>query len=63
MLDWSTVLVIDPYSWTDIGIALLCGTIIGLERQVRGKPAGIRTSILIVAGTYLFIYCHLYVYK
>ena len=55
MLDWSTVLVIDPYSWTDIGIALLCGTIIGLERQVRGKPAGIRTSILIVAGTYLFI--------
>jgi len=55
MLDWSSILAIAPYNWTDIGIALLCGTIIGLERQLRGKPAGIRTSILIVTGTYLFI--------
>ncbi len=27
----------------------------GLERQLRGKPVGIRTSSLIVLGTYLFI--------
>lgn len=41
--------------WGAIGIAVFCGTIIGLERQWRGKPAGIRTSILICLGTTLFI--------
>ncbi|CAM3834502.1 MgtC/SapB family protein [Rheinheimera salexigens] len=55
MLDWSVLLSIAPYNWSDIGIALLCGSIIGIERQLRGKPAGIRTSILIIVGTYLFI--------
>ncbi|MCA9402364.1 MAG: MgtC/SapB family protein [Candidatus Omnitrophica bacterium] len=29
---------------------------IGLERQIRGKPVGIRTSILICLGTALFVY-------
>jgi putative Mg2+ transporter-C (MgtC) family protein len=46
---------ITPYSWTSIGTAILCGVIIGLERQLRGKPVGIRTSSLIVLGTYIFI--------
>ena len=41
--------------WTVIGVAVLCGMIIGVERQMRGKPAGIRTSILICLGTSLFI--------
>ena len=31
------------------------GGIIGLERQLRGKAAGIRTSILICLGTQLFV--------
>ena len=35
--------------------AVLAGTIVGLERQIRGKPVGIRTSSLIVLGTYVFI--------
>ena len=34
---------------------MFCGTIIGLERQLRGKPVGIRTSCLIILGTYLFL--------
>lgn len=34
---------------------MLCGGIVGLERQLRGKPVGIRTSSLIVLGTYIFI--------
>jgi putative Mg2+ transporter-C (MgtC) family protein len=34
---------------------MLCGLIIGLERQLRGKPVGIRTSALIVVGTYVFV--------
>lgn len=47
-----------PFSmefWAGIGTALFCGSIIGLERQVRGKTAGIRTSILICLSTEIFI--------
>ena len=55
MIDWPRVFSISPFAWTELGTALLCGFIIGLERQLRGKPAGIRTSILIVLGTYVFI--------
>ncbi len=50
--------VLDPQSlvfWTRIGATILCGGIIGCERQLRGKPAGIRTSILICLGTYVFV--------
>lgn len=46
---------LEPYQWHSIGTALLCGFIVGLERQLRGKPVGIRTSALIVLGTYIFI--------
>ncbi|EIO3979114.1 MgtC/SapB family protein [Vibrio vulnificus] len=46
---------IEPFSW----VALLCcavnGLLIGAERQTRGKPVGIRTSILIISGTYFFM--------
>ena len=48
-------LSIEPFSWHAIGTALLCGTIVGAERQLRGKPVGIRTSSLITLGTYIFI--------
>lgn len=41
--------------WMGIGIAVLAGGVVGLQRQMRGKPAGIRTSILICLGTSLFI--------
>jgi putative Mg2+ transporter-C (MgtC) family protein len=46
---------ISPLSWHAIGVSLIAGSIVGLERQLRGKPAGIRTSILITLGTYLFV--------
>ncbi len=49
------LVAVDPYSWRAILTAILCGAIIGLERQLRGKPVGIRTSALITLGTYLFI--------
>jgi putative Mg2+ transporter-C (MgtC) family protein len=39
-----------------VGVAVLCGAIVGLERQVRGKPAGVRTSILVCLGTSVFIH-------
>jgi putative Mg2+ transporter-C (MgtC) family protein len=41
--------------WLSIGVAILCGGIVGFERQIRGKPAGIRTNILICLGTSIFV--------
>lgn len=41
--------------WGVIGLAVLCGGVIGLERQLRGKASGIRTSIFICLGTSLFV--------
>jgi putative Mg2+ transporter-C (MgtC) family protein len=41
--------------WLHLGTSLLCGAAIGLERQLRGKVAGVRTSSLICVGTALFV--------
>jgi putative Mg2+ transporter-C (MgtC) family protein len=41
--------------WLRLCTALICGGAIGLERQLRGKAAGVRTSILICLGTSLFV--------
>jgi putative Mg2+ transporter-C (MgtC) family protein len=49
------LLSIEPFAWSRIGACLLCAGIIGIERQLRGKPVGIRTSALIVLGTYVFV--------
>jgi putative Mg2+ transporter-C (MgtC) family protein len=35
--------------------AAMCGAIIGLERELSGKPAGLRTTILICVGSCLFV--------
>lgn len=35
--------------------AVVCGAIVGIERQLRGKSIGIRTSILICLATQVFI--------
>lgn len=48
----------DPLSlefWQTIATAVICGAIVGIERQVRGKPAGVRTSMLICLGSTIFI--------
>jgi putative Mg2+ transporter-C (MgtC) family protein len=34
--------------------SVLCGTIVGLERQARDKPAGARTMMLIAVGSTIF---------
>lgn len=41
--------------WIRILVAVLAGGVIGLERQIRGKVAGVRTSILICLGTSIFV--------
>lgn len=52
---WPELIDIAPFSWTDILMCVLCGAVVGLERQLRGKPVGIRTSALVVLGTYFFV--------
>ena len=50
--------LMDPMAmefWTRLAASIFCGGIIGIERQIRGKPAGIRTSILVVVGTQMFV--------
>jgi putative Mg2+ transporter-C (MgtC) family protein len=37
-----------------LGLAVVCGGAIGMEREVSGKPAGLRTNILICVGATLF---------
>jgi putative Mg2+ transporter-C (MgtC) family protein len=37
------------------GFAILCGAIIGIERERRGKPAGFRTNTLICFGAALYM--------
>lgn len=43
-----------PAFWVIVGSAVLCGIIIRLERQLRGKPVGVRTSCLIWLSTAVF---------
>ncbi len=38
-----------------ISIAMLLGAIIGLQREQYGKPAGLRTHILVAMGSALFV--------
>lgn len=46
---------ISPLSYGGLLTAFLCGGFIGLERKISGKPAGIRTAILICLGSYAFV--------
>jgi putative Mg2+ transporter-C (MgtC) family protein len=37
------------------GVAALCGGLIGIERELRNKPAGFRTNILICVGSSIYM--------
>ncbi|HVK76983.1 MAG TPA: MgtC/SapB family protein [Kofleriaceae bacterium] len=37
-----------------LGLSLVCGFLIGYERELRGKPAGISTNSFVIAGAMLF---------
>lgn len=41
-------------------LAAILGGLIGLEREVMGKPAGMRTNMLICVGAALFTYLSIY---
>lgn len=55
MININDLLAIEPLTIEACLIAIACSAGIGLERQWSGKPAGIRTSILICLGAYTFI--------
>ena len=52
---YAEIFNVAPYSWDAIAVAVFCGAVIGVERQLRGKPVGIRTASLITLGTYLYL--------
>jgi putative Mg2+ transporter-C (MgtC) family protein len=39
-----------------LGVCLLFGAIVGVERELRNKPAGISTNCFVMAGACLFTY-------
>ena len=43
--------------------AVLCGGLIGLEREIKRRPAGMRTHILICVGGAMTILTNLYLYQ
>lgn len=49
MTEW-----LNPDLLAKLGFSILCGGLIGLEREFSDKPAGLRTNILICTGSMLF---------
>lgn len=37
-----------------LAVSLVCGSLIGVERELRNKPAGISTNCFVIAGACLF---------
>ena len=52
---WDRLAAIVPVFLVRCGAAAVCGALIGLERELKGKPAGFRTNILICLGSALYM--------
>jgi putative Mg2+ transporter-C (MgtC) family protein len=39
-----------------LSVSLICGVLIGIERESRGKPAGISTNSLVIGGAAMFTF-------
>lgn len=46
---------IHPFTWAQLASAIFCGFAFGLERQIRGRPVGVRTAIMICLGSEIFV--------
>lgn len=44
-----------------IALSMFCGSLIGLERELKEKPAGLRTFMLITTGSCLFVIVGTYI--
>ena len=52
---WEQLATILPAFMVRCGVAALCGALIGMERELKGKPAGFRTNILICLGAAMYM--------
>lgn len=55
METWQEFRAILPDLFMKSLVAVICGGLIGIERERRGKPAGLRTNILICLGSTLYM--------
>lgn len=53
--NWSQLSAIILPFLVRVGAAAFCGAVIGLEREMKGKPAGFRTNILICLGSAIYM--------
>ena len=53
---WELISGLLPDYVAKIGAAVLCGVLIGVERERKDKPAGLRTIVLITVGATLFTF-------
>lgn len=53
--DWDILLALLPEYAIEIGAAFICGLLLGLERERKDKPAGLRTIVLITVGSTIFM--------
>ena len=53
--DWERLRGVVPLFLVRCGAAAICGGLIGLERELKGKPAGFRTNILICLGSSMYM--------
>jgi putative Mg2+ transporter-C (MgtC) family protein len=51
---WRTLLPIPAANMLLVFVAVLCGSLVGAERERREKPAGLRTLILVCLGSTIF---------
>ncbi len=54
-MSWKWIWDISPLDYHSILCVVAGAAFVGLERQLMGKPIGIRTSSLISFGTYIFV--------
>ena len=52
---WQQLEVVLPPFFIRCGMAAVCGALIGIERELKQKPAGFRTNILICVGSALYM--------
>jgi putative Mg2+ transporter-C (MgtC) family protein len=59
-IDWDRIVTDREVDFAiRLGISLLCGLVIGLERESRGKPAGVSTHCFVIGGAMLFTFMSL----
>jgi putative Mg2+ transporter-C (MgtC) family protein len=53
--DWSQISQVFWPFMVRCGVAALCGALIGIERELKQKPAGFRTNLLICVGSAIYM--------